>query len=412
LAVLLLLLVLSTAPAGHAASALTRSQSGLIAQDALNSAVTSRWMMWGNAIASAAPHSYMWNATGLYLSIQAIDSANWVGYFAKSSNTAAELFHAVLTIPYASVSSNSFDTGLYVQTSSPEIDYVACAAEASTSGHYWMVVSATGGATFASQFTVLYRASGGPLTEDCTIVTNGQNMLRVYLGGQLVYSSSSLNLQMPAPFNAFLEVQSTNPNALLYAGYQDYYAAAADSVKVTNVAQGDTVELVGPSNNVLASGLPAPNGTVTLPVGTYHMPLTASVEVFSSPATVGGGAAPLALNSGPLSIWGGDVYQASLASSGAGGGGGTSQLSVSSVNSAGTPIVGYYTTLWQGGALLGSCFSPCSFTVNAGQTYQVESASYGAEAFNHWQNDGSTGLETVTVPQSPSTISLTAVYKP
>jgi hypothetical protein len=404
LAVLLFsLLLLSNAPPGHAASTLTKVEPGLVTQDALNSAVTSRWTLWGSALASNAAHSYLWNASGLYLGIQAVASANWVGYFAKSSNTAAELFHAVLTIPYSSISSNSFDTGLYVQTSSPQIDYVACAAEASTSGHYWMVVSATGGATTATQFNVLYRVAGGPLTQDCTIVTNGQNMLRVYLGGQLVYSSSSLNLQMPSPFNAFLEVQSTDAGSLLYAGYHDYYAAASDSVKVTGIAQGDTVELVGPSNNVLASGGPAPNGTVTLPVGAYHMPLAASVEVFSPAA---GAASVLALNSGLLSVWGGDVYQASLS------GAGTSQLSVSSVNSAGSPIVGYYTTLWQGGAQVGQCFSPCSFTVNGGQTYQVEAAYYGTEIFNHWQNDGSTGLETVTIPSMSTTLSLTAVYRP
>jgi hypothetical protein len=51
--------------------------------------------------------------------------------------------------------------------------------------------------------------------------------------------------------------------------------------------------------------------------------------------------------------------------------------------------------------------------VNDGQTYQVEAASYGAETFSHWQNDGATGRETVDVPGSGTvTISLTAVYSP
>jgi hypothetical protein len=91
---------------------------------------------------------------------------------------------------------------------------------------------------------------------------------------------------------------------------------------------------------------------------------------------------------------------------------GTSAINVSTVNSAGTPITGYYTTLWQNGVQVNSCFSPCSFTVKGGQTYQVLADSYGSETFSHWQNDGATGYETVNVPSTGTTISLTAVYSP
>jgi len=73
---------------------------------------------------------------------------------------------------------------------------------------------------------------------------------------------------------------------------------------------------------------------------------------------------------------------------------------------------GHYVTLWQDGAQLSSCFSPCTFLVNNGQTYQVAAASYGPEAFNHWQNDGATGAETVDVPGTSTTVTLTAVYSP
>jgi hypothetical protein len=82
------------------------------------------------------------------------------------------------------------------------------------------------------------------------------------------------------------------------------------------------------------------------------------------------------------------------------------------VNGAGSAITGYYITLWQGGTFVTDCFSACSFTVNDGQTYQVAASSYGAETFSHWQNDGSTGMETVIVPSASTAISLTAVYSP
>ena len=91
---------------------------------------------------------------------------------------------------------------------------------------------------------------------------------------------------------------------------------------------------------------------------------------------------------------------------------GTSTIGVSTVNSAGSPIYGYYIALFQGGTRINSCFSTCSFTVNDGQTYQVVAESYGSETFNHWANDGSTGAENISVPSTSTTISLTAVYNP
>jgi polyvinyl alcohol dehydrogenase (cytochrome) len=94
------------------------------------------------------------------------------------------------------------------------------------------------------------------------------------------------------------------------------------------------------------------------------------------------------------------------------GGPTSSTITVTTVNGQGSTITGYYVTLWQNGAVIKSCFSTCTFTVNNGQTYQVGAASYGSETFNHWKNDGATGLETVVVPSTTTAISLSAVYSP
>jgi parallel beta-helix repeat protein len=92
--------------------------------------------------------------------------------------------------------------------------------------------------------------------------------------------------------------------------------------------------------------------------------------------------------------------------------GGPSTISVSGMNSAGGAITGYYTTLWQDGALVQSCFSPCSFTVNAGQAYQVAVADFGGEVFSHWSDGTLTRFYTVNVPGSATAIDLTAIYSP
>jgi hypothetical protein len=91
--------------------------------------------------------------------------------------------------------------------------------------------------------------------------------------------------------------------------------------------------------------------------------------------------------------------------------------------SQGIPIIGYNITLWENGvriAQVDTCFSYCYFFVTNGQTYQVGAGSNGlgtdgAETFSHWENDGSTGLETVSVPASNNrsyASQLRAVYSP
>jgi len=86
----------------------------------------------------------------------------------------------------------------------------------------------------------------------------------------------------------------------------------------------------------------------------------------------------------------------------------TSTLTVKTVNAAGSAITGYYTTLSQNGAVVKTGFSPVSFTLKSGQTYQVSVADYGDYTFDHW-NDGSTSRQkTVTGGQATT---LTAYYK-
>jgi len=95
-----------------------------------------------------------------------------------------------------------------------------------------------------------------------------------------------------------------------------------------------------------------------------------------------------------------------------------STINISTVTPGGTPNIGYHITLWLNGAQIAqidTCFSYCYFFVTNGQTYQVGAGSNGSETFSHWQNDGSTGLETVSVPTSNNqsyAIQLTAVYTP
>jgi hypothetical protein len=205
---------------------------------------------------------------------------------------------------YYTSSSYDFNTGLYVQTSAPMINYIFCGADANSSGYYWDVVETFGNSNHATQFIVLYSQKGGPLINECTIITNGSNYLKVYLGSTLVFSSNSMNQQMTAPFQSYLEVETAVAGQTWWGKYTNYYATTGEYVKVTHVPASSTVEIVNSTGSVLAS---APSGSgcgtsckVQLEVANLDLPLDGQIEVVQSGVVTA--------NSTLTSIWAGDVY--------------------------------------------------------------------------------------------------------
>src|SRR5205085_4528754 len=185
------------------------------------------------------------------------------------------------------------------------INYVTCALSATATSHYWAIVSTTGNYDQATQFNVLWtdNSANQPTTRDCTIVTNGDNFLQVYLDNNLVYSSNNLSLQMPAPFNAFLEVQSSFAGKLLYSSYKDFYATTTSSITVQNAPHSGKVNVVSSDGKtILASGTVGSSGSVSIDVGKYHLPLSASIQAYDATGKL------VASTSSTVTLWGGDVY--------------------------------------------------------------------------------------------------------
>jgi hypothetical protein len=87
---------------------------------------------------------------------------------------------------------------------------------------------------------------------------------------------------------------------------------------------------------------------------------------------------------------------------------GTSTLTVNTVDAAGSQINGYWTVLSQNGAVVKTAFSPASFTLNSGQTYQIAVSDYGQYFFDHW-SDGSTSRQKIIT--GGQTTTLTAYYR-
>src|SRR5438105_13408834 len=148
-------------PTSGSVQAINKVQSGLLAQDSLTTGNFGTWFFYGSAVPEKAPYRYFEDSQGLHIGIQAAKEGQWAGFYAESPNTAGEVFHAVLTLPYSNIPSGSFNTGLYVQTSTDHINYVTCAGEADTTGYFWSVVYTTGNSRAAQKFYTVYYQDGG-----------------------------------------------------------------------------------------------------------------------------------------------------------------------------------------------------------------------------------------------------------
>jgi hypothetical protein len=356
--------------------------SGKLAQDSLTTGQTSYWFFGGDAITEGAPHSYYEDSQGLHLGVQAVLPNQWAGFYAESPNTNGMLFHALLTLPYASLSSGSFNTGLYVQTSSSNVNYITCAAQAEQSGYSWRVLYTTGLPTGAVVFNTVYtEANTGSLTRDCTIITNGNNYLQVYLGGQLVYSSTSLALSMPPPFNSYLEVQSTNTQSQHFASYANYFATTSQFVTLTGGPPGGTMKITDPAGKVLGSGTVSSGGTTSVDLGSYLMPMSGMVSVYFANGSLDG--------SYTGQIWAGDTYGFATPPPPPPPNQ-TYTLTVNSKLSTGQAADGFWVVLYDSnGNQAGSGFTPVTFSgLKGGASYSVYASDYGPYLFNHW-DDGS-----------------------
>ncbi len=289
------------------------THSGLVVQDPLNNETKNRqqlvtnhryWIYGGDAPDRNAPYDFFKDLLGFHIGVQAPSNGTWAGIYAAAPNENAALFHSVITTPVSKIPNQFYENGMYVQTSQPRINYVTCVAITGSAGTRWAVVSTDGNLTQATQFHVLWAdtSANQPLKRDCTIITNGNNYLKVYMDNAMVYTSDTLNLQMPEPFNVYLEPQSSYPGKLLNGTFLDYYVTTGENIKVTNLPAGaDTAYLVDSGGNALAAAQVG-NGVANLDVGAYHFPLAGTIMVYDSNYTL------IASSSVIHNIYGGNEY--------------------------------------------------------------------------------------------------------
>lgn len=221
---------------------------------------------------------------GLYVGVSdpnPLDNT-WSGIFVMSPNDYSSVYHVTIHLPPQPVSYDPADyanLGMYVQTdtSTGRINYVACIVDMRPDRLVFRAESGLGNADSVTSWNVLWeREVGLDQTEmDCTLITNGDNHMAVIINGERVFESHSLNLQMPRPFNAYLETQVTGIPQVVYGRFTDYYSTFSSEIRVIRLEPGQQASL----GNVTAFA--DSTGTARLDVSSLPQPYSGTLTVYS-----------------------------------------------------------------------------------------------------------------------------------
>ena len=310
---------------------LTRAQSGLVFEDPLNvtqtqsqletqtsgnwsfgghydsshiNYVDQSWVYSGNGTTNNVNVGFFENYQGLNIGVRAVTSGPYTGFYAMSPPSNAELFHALITSTYKSIGGGFLQVGLYVRASTGDTNYVTCAAVSSSAGTQWEIIHGTGNPTEATKFDYLWidNATNQPSTADCTVVTNGNNYLAVYLNNNLVYQNSSLSLGIQKPVEAYLGVESSYGLETFWGVWNNFYSTQSGVIEMINLpADSANVSIVNQTGGIIGSS-PVVNGSAAVNVARYDFPVLAYIRVHDASGK------EIASTSSPVELMGGDVY--------------------------------------------------------------------------------------------------------
>ena len=296
-------------------SSITKVRSGLVAEDSLlNGNLSSEYLRWIDPnnwnfnqfnTGKANVHFYESASDGLHLGVKSEVEGTWSGLSATTINNNASLFHVNLTMPYKSVQ-DEFITGLKVATSQGPISYVSCIAESNPSGIIWSVQHSEGSITEAESFQTLWSSKASEnqsITKECSIITNGDNYLKVYLDNRPVFSSNKLKLRISQPFITFLDVTTPSASQLRYGIFKDYYSALSENVTIINAPINGLVSIIdAKSGKSLVHRVVGGDRAVNIDIGQFHFPLSSKIIVYDSKNNL------VASTHSNVGIFGGDVY--------------------------------------------------------------------------------------------------------
>lgn len=213
------------------------------------------------------------------------DDDVWSGIFVMSPNDYSSLYHVKVTVPSQDVKQQPpqyENLGMYVQTdvTTGRINYVGCIIDILPDKLVLAVESGLGNDALVTSRTVLWQkdVSLDQTTMDCTLVTNGDNYFAAIVNGERVFESHNLNLQMPRPFNSYLETQNKGIPNLVYGKFTDYYSNFSGEIRVIKMAPGQKASIGD------VSAFADSSGVAHLDVSGLKQPFSGKLTVYGAHA--------------------------------------------------------------------------------------------------------------------------------
>ncbi|MBV9660574.1 MAG: hypothetical protein JO337_05390 [Acidimicrobiales bacterium] len=255
---------------GRTPAPLHRSASGLVATDSFDRPVPYRTLedryVFNGSAQPGTGYAYA-SATGLDVGVK--PHAGWAGWFAVTIHAASPqvVWHTVMSRPGRPSTGGTGEAVFAVQTATTQhngaINYVVVASVSRNGLTHWLVGYAHGEVADADT-EVLWQSpdrADSPTSEPVTVTTDGRHQIAVWLGDQEVYRSSDLQLDIPPPFQAYLEVQGQNEGYV--SRFQDFWIARAAALQVRGIPAGASVTLVH-GGQTIASASADREGTARL----------------------------------------------------------------------------------------------------------------------------------------------------
>lgn len=247
---------------------------------------------------------------GLRVGVQpAADATDFEGWFAVTlaAYPRTSIFHARMTKPAGDVAGPGAEAEvvLAVQTASTKvtglINFVEVTSD-SLHGRTAYQVDYSWGHIRDAKTQVFWRSepsTTAPNTVEATVRTDGVHSLTVWLGSHKVFSSDSLNLNMEAPFQPYLEVQALRTPYV--ATFHDFWVTRSSTISVNDLPAGTVTTMAAADGTALAHATADRAGTATLDLPPYAAKGTATMTL----ARPGHGPQKL----GPFAYAGGDVFR-------------------------------------------------------------------------------------------------------
>jgi len=282
----------SDVPARPLPAQLQRLRSGLVMADPLDHQLSASDLGDQYVLDGSAGARLGWayeTSSGLLVGVKA--HSGWAGWFAVTVHAAGPSVAWHTNMAATALPPGTKGRGIAVfavQTGTTQrsgaINYIVVGALTVKREYRWVIGYAHGivaGATtnllWKSRWYPDGTAAAFMQATPVTVVTNGYHSVAVWIGGKEVLHRAHLAMDIPPPFQAYLEVQSSAP--AYAARFTNFWVADEAPLEVSGVAARSPVSLVGAGGHVLARATANASGMALLSLPMPELAGTGALRV-------------------------------------------------------------------------------------------------------------------------------------